>query len=207
MSIQVVKMYNKDKSFIEDTFLIYQDAGQINTCNVVGKKSFDIKFTFNENVKGMAKLAILDKIIERLKNKYEYISLNKDCMSVFLDDRNVKYTPMINYSLVEDAEKYIDAILDNIKDVSKHFDYATRNKDVYYGQKYADYYKSEISQNLVLQYSTSSKTMRVNHELFSYFNRKYGLSNYLYEKDIIMMFARKVNKLNLGHKIEKFLSF
>ena len=82
----------KETSTIEDLLLFFVDSGEINGVAITEfKPCYSINFKVNSKIVGLDKLKLMDKIINRLKRKYQYIYINNNKISIDKKDDREAY--------------------------------------------------------------------------------------------------------------------
>lgn len=158
---------NKDKIFIEDVLLIYQDSGKILDCKVSGKKSFQVTIKFADTVRGIEKIRLMDSLISRLRRRFKYIDLNKNKISIFTDDRCIDYIKNIDFSLESRVLEICEQMFEGL------FKYGKSRK---YLNKESNYLERDGGGSIYIYYDViSGGNLRMQDSIYVMFLKNYSL--------------------------------
>lgn len=184
--IKSKELYN-----IEDSLIEFEDSGEISDTNASYiKTTIMLDFHIDDSIIGMKKLILLDKIISKLRKKYNYLFINDDNIYINKQNEGDNY---INGSLVELVNKLFKNKLTGLN---------TYTGDTYRGIKHYGKAKNDIS----LQYKESDCTLYIGKcYIYNSLHKKYMLSM----KDIINIMCEVIEKFfidNHNLPIKKILT-
>lgn len=158
----------RDVSDIEDLLLSFADTAKISDVDVNESSNYYVvEFKFNRNIIGNEKVKLIDEIIDRLKRKFEYIKVMKNCMYVF--KRGV--VPRIpDETIAETIQKKLDYVL---KDLTVF----KRNKSDKFDNTLIDFdYYGRNRQNLKFCYSRERNQVGIIYDLYRLLEDTYMLN-------------------------------
>ncbi len=174
--MKYLKKYNESESAnflrIEDMLLEFQDTGDIISYYLSeNDDSFYLDLDFNEDLIGINKLRVIDKIIKRITQKYQYILILNDALYFSDYSLALYYKPKESFKMLnwifhqESFESSIDSIL------KEKFSNLTKYDK-------PDLIKYKRYNTLVLKYWLDDNFLVVNQDYFvAVFKGKYLLTS------------------------------